>query len=84
MQRIFLVSTVISVIYVLIRFIEMRFILKENKPLKDIIRDTIVVYISAISGIFIIEQVKPIKNMANTVIGSVNKNPGAFVDEPSF
>ena len=84
MQRLFLVSTVVAVIYVLIRFIEMRFILKENKPLKDIIRDTIIVYISAISGIFIIEQVNPIKNMANTVVGSVNKNPGAFIDEPSF
>ena len=84
MSALLMSGLVVAIMYVIFRFIEMRFILKENKPLKDIIRDTIVVYISAISGIFIIEQVNPIKNMANTVIGSVNKNPGAFVDEPSF
>jgi len=80
----FIVSAVVAVIYTIIRFIEMRFILKENKPLKDIIRDTIVVYISTLAGIFIINQVNPLRNMASTVTGAVRNKPGAFIDEPQF
>ena len=36
-----LTSSVISVIYFVLKFIEMRLILKENKPLKDLFKDTI-------------------------------------------
>ena len=33
---------VVAIMYVIFRFIEMRFILKENKPLKVLFRDTII------------------------------------------
>ena len=33
----------ISVSYLLFKFIEMRFVLKENKPLKLLVRDTVLV-----------------------------------------
>ena len=36
-----LTSTIISVIYFLFRFIEMRFIIKENKPLKTLFIDAL-------------------------------------------
>ena len=45
---------VVSIIYGLLRFIEMRFILKENKPLKDLFRDTIIVFISTVIGLSLI------------------------------
>ena len=35
----------------------MRFILKENKPVKDIIRDTVLVYLSSVVGVFIFDQI---------------------------
>lgn len=53
---IFLTSIAVAVSYLLFRFIEMRFILKENKPLKILARDTLLVYLSVILGTFVMEQ----------------------------
>ena len=75
MQRLFLVSTVVAITYVLIRFIEMRFILKENKPLKVLFRDTIIVYLSTVSGLFVLDQFA-------TSIGK--SAPKVFTDIPNF
>lgn len=41
MDNIFIFSGVISAIFLIVKFFEMRFIEKENKPLKFLIRDTI-------------------------------------------
>ena len=53
MENIFIIAAVISFIFLIIKFIEMRFVEKESKPLKLLIRDTLVVYISVIFGNFI-------------------------------
>ena len=47
----------ISVCYLLFKFIEMRFVLKENKPLKLLARDTVLVYLSVLLGNFVISQI---------------------------
>ena len=59
MQNIFIIATVISIIFLIIKFIEMRFFDKENKPLKLLIRDALLVYFSVICGYLIIQQLKP-------------------------
>ena len=46
MNNILINSFIISFIYLILKFLEMRFIIKENKPLKDLLKDTIYVYIS--------------------------------------
>jgi hypothetical protein len=58
----------------------MRFIEKESKPLKYLIRDTLVVYFSVICGYYILEQVKPMIQPAgeNHVVTQV------FTDNPEF
>ena len=66
----------ISVCYLLFKFIEMRFVLKENKPLKILVRDTVLVYLSVILGSFVISQ-----------IGESNitsKLPEVFTNDPGF
>ena len=60
MENIFVIAGIISIIFVIIKFIEMRFVEKEAKPLKLLIRDALLVYFSVISGYFILEQLKPI------------------------
>ena len=52
-----LTSSVISVIYFVLKFTEMRLILKENKPLKDLFKDTLLVFISASLCLIILEAV---------------------------
>ena len=52
-SSIFLTAIAVSLAYLVFRFIEMRLILKENKPLKILARDTLLVYLSVLLGNFI-------------------------------
>ena len=79
MDNIFLVAGFISAIFFIGKFLEMRYIEKESKPLKFLIRDSLLVYISVVSGSFIIEQLNPVIN--ETIH---NINPVAFTDNPPF
>jgi hypothetical protein len=40
----------------------MRYIDKEPKPLKYLIRDTLLVYLSVVTGKFVVDQLNPIIN----------------------
>jgi len=73
----FLNAAVISIIYFLFRFFEMRVILKENKPLKQILRDSLVVYMSVLVANFFIDQLSPLAH-------GLTEQPTVFVDEPNF
>jgi hypothetical protein len=80
-NNIFFTATIISIIFLFLKFIEMRIIEKESKPLKYLIRDTIVVFFSVISGFFILDQLKPIIISGNNL--SSNNTP-IFIDNPEF
>ena len=80
MDNIFFTAGIISFIFFITKFLEMRYIEKESKPLKVLIRDTLVVYISVIFGIFIIEQLTPIVNVS-IIHASI---PLAFTDVAPF
>lgn len=54
----FVIAGIVAVLYALVRFLEMRFILKETLPLKHIIRDTMIVYLCVVGGLFIHDQLK--------------------------
>jgi hypothetical protein len=79
MENIFLDAFVISVIYILIIFLEMRYNQKEDKQFKDVFKEGLMVYLSVISGIFILNQFKPeVEKMMNEA------PPLVFVDNPPF
>jgi hypothetical protein len=77
MENIFIIATIISIIFFIVKFIEMRFIKKESKPLKFLIRDALLVYFSVIISNFIINQINP-------VVNSVQKITPVFTDNPGF
>lgn len=79
MDNIFLIAGIISVIFLIAKFLEMRYIDKEPKPLKFLIRDTLLVYLSVVTGKFIIDQLNPIINETVNPI-----TPLAFTDNPPF
>lgn len=66
---------VVSSVYLLFRFIEMRFVLKETIPVKKLVRDALVVYMSFVSGLFVYTQLEPINKM---------NVPNVFTDNPDF
>jgi len=79
MDNIFLVAGIISVIFFVVKFLEMQYIEKESKPLKVLIRDTLVVYVSVVLGSFILEQLSPVIKETSEVA-----SPIAFTDNPPF
>ena len=80
MENIFVLSTLIAIVYFLAKFIEMRFVLKDIKPLKYLIRETLLTYVSTVIGLFIANQFDIMKAAVNVVGGGVN----VFVDNPGF
>jgi len=80
MENIFIIAAGISVIFLITKIIEMRFIEKESKPFKLLIRDAILVYFSVISCFFIMGQIKP---MFQGLGKDVNITP-IFTDNPGF
>jgi hypothetical protein len=75
-MSIFISGLSVSVVYLLFRFIEMRFILKENKPLKLLFRDTLIVYLSVVIGNVVLTQIIP-DNLQESV-------PKVFTNQPDF
>jgi len=73
---IFITALCVSIIYLLMKFLEMRVIVKENKPLKILARDTLLVYLSVLTGHFILIQLSPLTNNANI--------PQVFTGTPEF
>tara|TARA_B100001093_G_scaffold478139_1_gene506033 strand:- start:3030 stop:3269 length:240 start_codon:yes stop_codon:yes gene_type:complete len=72
-------SLIISLLYLIIKFIEMRFILKENKPLKQLFIDSLIVFISSIISLILLDQFK-----LNELIGNIKPIPNVFVNSPDF
>ena len=75
-SSIFIPAIAISVSYLLFRFVEMRLILKKNKPLKILARDTIIVYLSVLLGTFVMQQ------FGSNTLG--NKITEVFTNNPEF
>ena len=76
-NSIFYLAGAISVIYLIVKFLEMRFILKEKKPLKYIFRDALIVYFSSIGGHYLIQQFQPISE-------NLTEKVAAFTNPPDF
>ena len=77
MEKYIIHSGIISFIYLLMKFVEMRITKNEAKPMKELIRDTVIVYLSAIIGLYIIGEFMPTTNVVKTVTN-------VFTDIPSF
>ena len=80
MTNIFLSIGVVLVIYIIFKFLEMKYIDKESKPLKVIVKDTFIVYLSILFGNFIFDQLKPMINSTDIT----NNVPLVFTDNPPF
>jgi hypothetical protein len=78
MDNIFVIGCVISVVFFLVKFLEMRFSTEEPRPLKYIMRDSLVVYASCIIGYYLLLQFQPEGN------GNANQQIEVFTDIPGF
>jgi hypothetical protein len=77
MEKYIIHSGIIAFIYLLMKFVEMRITKKETKPVKELVRDTIIVYLSSMVGLYIINEFMPVTELTKTVTN-------VFTDAPGF
>lgn len=75
-NSIFYISFAVSFCFLIFKFVEMKFIVKENIPVKILARDTLLVYLSVLLGNFVYSQIG-----AENLIGKV---PEVFTNSPEF
>jgi len=79
MTNTFLIAGIVAGIFFIMKFIEMRVVDKESKPLKLLIRDSLVVYISVVMGDFVVDQLQPF------IVGeNITHAPSVFINNPEF
>ena len=79
-MNIFVAAGIISFVFFLVKFIEMRFIKREDYPLKILVKDSLIVFFSVIVGHYIVEQIKPVLKISK----DENMCPEVFVGNPDF
>lgn len=72
----FMIAGVVAILYAIVRFLEMRFIMKETLPLKHILRDTIIVYLCVVGGMFIHGQLQ--ESMPSSSVPEVMTGDAGF------
>ncbi len=85
----FVIGVVVSIVYFLLKFMEMRFVETDNqKPLKVLLRDSIVVCISSVLAVFILNQFGDMGGGGGGggagSGGGTSSTPAVFVDTPGF
>jgi len=76
-QSVFITAGMISFVYLILKYLETKLILKEAKPMKILFRDTLIVYLSVVSGSVIVDQ------FSGASISKI-KPPEIFTNDPTF
>jgi hypothetical protein len=88
MEKLFILALLITFLYCSMKIIDMKYVSKEWKPLKTVIREAVVVCISSVAAIFAFNVSNgSISGFFNIVTDNVVLNPSAtevFTDEPGF
>ena len=71
-------SILISFIFFVFRFMEMKFIIKETKPIKELATETMIVFISSMISLLLLDQfnISELVNKSNNLF--------AFTNAPDF
>jgi len=88
MEKVFILSIVVTCIFVIIKGLEMKYVDKEWKPLKTIIRDAVIILVSSIIGSFLYFHMDgSLTDFLNVVTDNKSFNMSAtqiFTDAPGF
>ena len=72
-------SLAISIIFMIYKIIDMKYITKEEKSLKNITKDSLIVFLCSMVSLFGLEQLN-----INEIIGNSKETLSAFTNEPDF
>jgi hypothetical protein len=72
-------SLAISIIFMIYKIIDMKYITKEEKSLKNVTKDSLIVFLCSMISMFGLEQLN-----INEIIGNSKESLSAFTNEPDF
>jgi hypothetical protein len=89
MEQVFILAISITILFFLLKIVEMKYLDKEIKPFKLIFRDTIIVFVSSMAASFTYFHFnKHIHDFFNIITAtptlSSAANTPVFTDEPGF
>jgi hypothetical protein len=88
MEKVATIAFLVVLIFCLAKFLEMKYLEKEWKPLKNLVRDAIIVFSSTSIGAYIYFHMDgSMKDFLNIVTENKSLNvaaPQIFTDEPGF
>jgi hypothetical protein len=88
MEEVFIITTIITVSFCLSKFIEYKYISDDVKPLKDVVRDCLLVLMSSVSGSYFYFYFQTsIRDFFNVVTETKvlnNATTQVFTDNPTF
>jgi hypothetical protein len=88
MEEVFIITTIITVSFCLSKFIEYKYISDDVKPLKDVVRDCLLVLMSSVSGSYFYFYFQTsIRDFFNVVTETKVLNTATtqvFTDNPTF
>ena len=88
MQKVAIIACLVVFIFCIVKFLEMKYLDKEWKPMKTLVRDIIIVFGSTSLGAFIYFHMDgSVNDFLNIVTENKSLNvsaPQIFTDEPGF
>lgn len=80
MENTIQIAVIVAIVFLIIKFIDVKIIKKSEEPLKPIVIDSLIAFISTIIGLFIMDQFGFLK----TIVGGSGDGIQAFVSNPEF
>ena len=89
MEKILFIAALITFFYCLAKFIEMKFVEKKMKPLKSLVRDAVIVFLSSIAATFVVfnmdgKMTDFLNVMTDTKTAPAIGATEIFTDSPGF
>lgn len=88
MENLFLIALISTFLYLVIKFVEMKYLDQETKPLKEVARDGIIVFVSSIVASYgFMYSNSSINDFLNVITESKAMNMDStqiFTDNPGF
>ena len=88
MEKEFAFAVITTLFYVILRFLEMKYIEKEWKPIRLLIRDVIIVFVSALASSYIfVNYHQSFSNFFNVITDTAmmdSSNMKVYTGEPGF
>ena len=88
--NVLMISSIVVVLFCIMKFIEMKFVDKQLKPLKFVIRDAVLVFLCTTVGVFSVLNMKETLNgffnvvTDNKIADVTSGNTQIFTDAPGF